>query len=83
MMVARLWRIALAIMRKRESIAARRINRVLLRRLDVSRRVQRTGTLRVLFAVAGHDPGERAEVGMLGVMVISGDSVTAYLTPVQ
>src|SRR6516164_4009892 len=46
-------------------------------------RVQRTGALRVLFAVAGHDPGGRAEVGMLGVMVISGDSVTAYLTPVQ
>src|SRR5438094_3884417 len=38
-------------------------------------RVQRTGTLRVLFAVAGHDPGERAEVGMLGVMVISGDHI--------
>src|SRR5262249_3755014 len=36
-------------------------------------RIQRTGALRVLFAVAGHDAGGRAEVGMLGVMVISGD----------
>src|SRR5262249_17899644 len=38
-------------------------------------RVQRTGALRVLFAIAGHDAGGRAEVGMLGVMVISGDHI--------
>src|SRR5262252_10103780 len=38
-------------------------------------RVQRTGALRVLFAVAGHDAGGRADVGMLGVMVISGDHI--------
>src|SRR5215831_18581817 len=38
-------------------------------------RIQRTGALRVLFAVAGHDAGGRAEVGMLGVMVISGDHI--------
>src|SRR5258707_9690800 len=39
-------------------------------------RVQRTGALRVLFAVAEDDPaGGRTEVGMLGVMVIGGDYI--------
>src|ERR1700756_389553 len=39
-------------------------------------RVQRTGALRVLFAVAELDSaGGRAEVGMLRVMVISGDHI--------
>src|SRR5262249_60307898 len=39
-------------------------------------RVQRTGALRVLFAVAEHDPaGWRAKVGMLLVVVISGDHI--------
>ena len=39
-------------------------------------RVQRTGALRVLFAVAELYPaGGRAEVGMLLVMVISGDHI--------
>src|SRR6516165_3954127 len=38
--------------------------------------VQRTGALRVLFAVAEHDTaGGRAEVGMLLIMVISGDHI--------
>src|SRR5262249_14638388 len=39
-------------------------------------RVPLTGALRVLFAVAEHDPAAgRAEVGMLGVMVISSDHI--------
>ena len=42
---------------------------------DAGDRVQRTGALRVLFAVAGHDAGGRAEVGMLLVTVISGDHI--------
>jgi len=38
-------------------------------------RVQRTGALHVLFAVAELDPVGRAKVGMLLVMVISGDHI--------
>jgi hypothetical protein len=38
-------------------------------------RVQRTSALRVLFAVAELDPVGRAKVGMLLVMVISGDHI--------
>src|SRR5262249_56792815 len=46
-----------------------------LRVEEAGDRVQRTGAWRVLLAVEGHDAGGRAEVGMLGVMVISGDHI--------
>src|SRR5262249_19671793 len=40
---------------------------------DAGDRVQRTGALRVLFAVAGHDAGGRPEVGLLLVTLKSGN----------